>query len=191
MAFPWAAICKADLAGGHLVEDMRLGLDLAAAGYPAIFCPQAVVTSQFPTSASGSATQRQRWEHGHIHMILTLAPRFLRIALARRNLNLAILALDLAIPPLAVLTLILCGTLFLAGSAALSIGRNWGSTVAVVDLVAFFSAVMLAWLRWGREVLPAASALSIASYVLSKLGLYRDVLMRRAAATWVRTARSE
>src|SRR5262245_56051654 len=47
MAFPWDAICPADLASGWIVEDLKLGLDLALAGHPPLFCPSARVTSRF------------------------------------------------------------------------------------------------------------------------------------------------
>src|SRR5262245_48376388 len=72
MAFPWALIRSAQLASGQLVEDRALGLELAAAGRAPVFCPPAVVTSQFPSSADAAKKQRQRWEHGHIGLILTL-----------------------------------------------------------------------------------------------------------------------
>ena len=54
MAFPWRIIGSADLANGHLVEDMKLGLDLARAGHPPLFWPSAIVTSQFPLSIKGA-----------------------------------------------------------------------------------------------------------------------------------------
>jgi hypothetical protein len=38
MAFVWPQLAGAPLASGHLVEDMQLGLDLAAAGAPPRFC---------------------------------------------------------------------------------------------------------------------------------------------------------
>ena len=34
------------------MEDVKLGLDLALAGKPAVFCPSAGVTSNFPSSLS-------------------------------------------------------------------------------------------------------------------------------------------
>ncbi len=71
MAFPWAAISTAALASGHIVEDLKLGIDLARAGTPALFCPEARVTSYFPATAEGIAGQRTRWEHGHLGVILS------------------------------------------------------------------------------------------------------------------------
>ena len=85
MAFPWEVIRSAELASGLIVEDLKLGLDLAAGGHPPVFCPSAIVTSTFPTSAESATTQRQRWEHGHVGLILTKAPSLLYLALRRGN----------------------------------------------------------------------------------------------------------
>jgi hypothetical protein len=40
MAFPWDIIRSAELASGFIVEDLKLGLDLADAGHPPVFCPE-------------------------------------------------------------------------------------------------------------------------------------------------------
>src|SRR5438105_4024860 len=42
MAFPWTLIRSVELSSGHIVEDLRLGLDLANSGCAPIFCPSAV-----------------------------------------------------------------------------------------------------------------------------------------------------
>ena len=67
MAFPWPLISRpALLAGGHLVEDMMLGVELALLGRAARFAPQALVTSAFPPPGAAARSQRTRWEHGHL-----------------------------------------------------------------------------------------------------------------------------
>ena len=48
MAFPWPLLRDAVLADGNIVEDMQLGLDLAAAGRPPRFCPEAGCAVSFP-----------------------------------------------------------------------------------------------------------------------------------------------
>ena len=74
MAFPWEVIQSANLATEHLVEDLKLGLDLAAAGHPPLFCPAAIVKSTFPPTLKGAANQRERWEHGHMGLSFAKAP---------------------------------------------------------------------------------------------------------------------
>ena len=58
MAFPWDVIRSADLASGSIVEDLKLGLDLALAGNPPIFCPSPGVISDFPLTVEGIQSQR-------------------------------------------------------------------------------------------------------------------------------------
>jgi cellulose synthase/poly-beta-1,6-N-acetylglucosamine synthase-like glycosyltransferase len=188
MAFPWSVISAVELATGHIVEDLRLGLDLALAGRPAVFCPSAVVTSHFPVAARAAATQRERWEYGQISMI-ALVPRLLWRAAQCRNGGLAVLVLDMVVPPLALLALLLVATLVFTGAAALLAGSYLGLWLAVIDLAGFLVVVLLAWLRWGRDILPAASVRTIGFYLLAKLALYRRLL--RGGATWVRTARTK
>ena len=53
MAFPWKVIEARSLATSEIVEDLALGLDLAAAGAAPIFCADAVVRSEFPSVGRG------------------------------------------------------------------------------------------------------------------------------------------
>src|SRR5450432_1851679 len=109
MIFPWDVIRSAPLASGNLVEDLKLGLDLAAVGKAPLFFPFVIGTSTFPMSDKGTDSQRQRWVQGHIGMILKTAPRLLFLAIKRRNLDLLVLTLDLAVPPLSLLGLLIVG----------------------------------------------------------------------------------
>lgn len=194
MAFPWALIADAPLATGHLAEDMQLGLDLARAGHPPRFCEAAIVTSHFPASAQATTTQRTRWEHGHLGLIGQRAWPLAREAWRRRDRRLAAMALDLAVPPLALLVL-LVAVLWLA-AAGLS---QWvpaarapaaAFALASAAALALAAAVLAAWLRWGRQWLSAWDLLGIPLYVLGKLGVYARFLTRRQTA-WVRTGRGD
>ena len=84
MAFPWPMLRDAPLATGHLVEDMQLGLDLARAGTPPLFCPAAGVSSVFPLDRAAARTQRTRWEHGHLSMLAGVGPRLLALGAGAR-----------------------------------------------------------------------------------------------------------
>ena len=76
MAFAWQDLAVLNLATGHLVEDLKLGLECAALGKPPMFCPDAVVNSHFPTSQEGLNIQRKRWEHGHLGWCWLRGPSF-------------------------------------------------------------------------------------------------------------------
>ena len=182
MAFPWDVIGRAELASGLVVEDLKLGLDLTALGHAAVFCPTARVTSHFPSTAKATGTQRQRWEGGHVGVIATTLPRLLGRALAQRNWDLLALTLDLAVPPLSLLAVLVTAMLALSALFALLGFASPALAVSVATFVAFVVAAILAWLRCGRDVLPAAALISIVPYVLGKFRLYRAILGGKSGA---------
>jgi len=189
MAFPWEIIYSADLASGSIVEDLKLGLELALAGSPALFCPSARVTSQFPISVEGTKSQRSRWEEGHVSMILTKVPHFLYEAIARKDIHLFALTLDMAIPPLSLLVILVGGIALVAAVAALLGFSSAGLAISAACIVALALAVFLSWLRYGRDILPPSSFGAIVSYVFSKLPIYRRLLSGDAASRWTRANR--
>ena len=99
MALPWKVVGEAKLATANVVEDMQLGLDLVAAGTSPLFLAETVLTSPLPTQQIAIRSQRTRWEHGHLKMILAHVPRLFGKAISRCRLDLFWLAFDLAIPP--------------------------------------------------------------------------------------------
>ena len=189
MAFPWSVIRAASLASGHLVEDLRLGLDLARAGTAAQFCPSAVVTSEFPETQEGVQSQRRRWERGHLQMIAAIAPRYFYVALTRGNWELLALVLDLSVPPLSLLALLVLVAAAGAIGAAL-VGSSFAAVIiSAAAFAAFGAAIVLSWQLQGRQILPLQSLPSIVPYVLGKLRLYAGMLLHRSNARWIRTDR--
>lgn len=188
MAFPWGRICEAKLANASIVEDMKLGIDLALAGRPALFCPDAGVCSSFPEASAAQQTQRTRWEHGHLEVILREFPRLLGHGLLRGDIPTLALALDLSIPPLALLVLSLFGLCAATGLVAVGGGSTWPFLLACLGLALVAIAVLLAWMGWGRAVISLATLLSAPFYVLAKIPLYIRFLTRRQKE-WVRTDR--
>ena len=190
MAFPWECISSANLATGAAVEDLKLGLDLARAGHPPLFCPSAGINSQFPSSIKGTKSQRERWEQGHIGMIATVMPRLYE-SLTRRNFRLFILTLDMAVPPLTLLGMLLCSMLLISLVGVLFGLSSTSLIVSATSLLAYFAAVALCWLKFGRDILPLKSIASVAFYVLGKLPLYRQILSRGGSSHWIRTDREK
>jgi cellulose synthase/poly-beta-1,6-N-acetylglucosamine synthase-like glycosyltransferase len=191
MAFPWAVLAAADLASGWIVEDLKLGLDLASAGHPPLFCPAAIVTSGFASSIKGAGIQRKRWEQGHIATILKLAPRLLFDAVVTRRWAVAALTLDLVVPPLTLLAILSAGVLVVSASAALLGLSPAALAISTVSLLAFTTAAFLAWLKCGRDVLPLGAAFLLAPYIFRKLGLYRQIAADKTEARWIRTDRTK
>jgi cellulose synthase/poly-beta-1,6-N-acetylglucosamine synthase-like glycosyltransferase len=188
MAFPWSTIHGAELASGHIVEDLKLGLDLARAGQPPQFCPEALVTSTFPESAEGARTQRARWEHGHLSVILSETPRLLWSALRQGDLNVLALALDLSVPPLALLALLIALGWIPSGLLYLLSGAQFPLSTIVLASILFVIAVLLSWLRFGRQILSAQDLALAALYPLWKIPLYLRFLVARQIS-WVRSKR--
>jgi cellulose synthase/poly-beta-1,6-N-acetylglucosamine synthase-like glycosyltransferase len=176
------------LANASIVEDMKLGIDLAVAGHPSLFCPEVRVSSEFPLERHAARTQRTRWEHGHLDMILSQLPRLVMRAFIARDLRLLGLALDLAVPPLALLAtwlLALAGAglvLKLFGSAP------WFFAFTVSPLCLATAAILVAWRGWGRNLVAAEALWAVPRYVLAKFPLYLRFLAQRQKS-WVKTAR--
>lgn len=191
MAFPWLVIGSTSFASSALTEDRQLGLALAEVRKAPLFCPAACVTSHFAGSAKGAATQRRRWEEGNIHMILREAPSYFVRAVATGNIPLLALALDSMVPPLSLLALLTGAMFLITGAAALAGASPVAFTISSVALVGLIAAVLLAWLKYGRHVLPVRALPLIAAYVLGKLPLYRQIFSGRKASTWVRTDREK
>lgn len=188
MAFPWTCISAIALATGHLVEDLKLGLDITAAGAPPLLCPRALVTSYFPSSEEGLASQRTRWEHGYLGVIIKDGPSVVLRSLRDRNGPLLALALDLCVPPLTLLAMITAAVWMI--SAALEIFAHSADPllIASLDALALFGSVLLCWLRYGRQILSLNDLAQAANYVIWKLPLYARFLIARQIH-WVRSKR--
>lgn len=188
MAFPWQLISQADLANDNMVEDMKLGIDLAGLGYPPSFCPNAQILSDFPSSAQTTVKQRTRWEHGHLATLLAEAPGLLRLGFKRRDLAVIAMALDLAVPPLTVLALVLSLLLGFGIVGAWFAGPSLAFWLPLILCGTFAAAVITAWLRFGRDLLSWRGLCAVPWYMLRKIPLYAGFLFNRQQG-WVKTER--
>jgi cellulose synthase/poly-beta-1,6-N-acetylglucosamine synthase-like glycosyltransferase len=192
MAFPWDVVQSANLASGAIVEDLKLGLDLAIAGHPPVFCPTARVDSEFASSAKGAHNQRRRWEHGHINMILSAALPLIAAGMRRRDAGLVTLGLDLSVPPLALLVILLVFSVCISAALVFAGGWTLPLIIGLVNLSAFAFAVLIAWRNFGRQIMSLNSMLSIPAYVLGKASLYWQLLLSRdRVQRWIRTDRGQ
>ena len=124
-------------------------------------------------------------------MILTTVPRLVWKAVIARNFPLLALTLDLAIPPLSLLVILLVGTLFIAVLAMFLGASPAPFTITVVTFAALIVAILSAWVRFGRDILPIGSVFSVVSYVLAKFPIYYRALSLNVTSQWTRTDRKK
>jgi cellulose synthase/poly-beta-1,6-N-acetylglucosamine synthase-like glycosyltransferase len=172
MAFPWEVLRSINLASGCLVEDLKLGLDLALSGKFPLFCPEAVVTSDVAAGGSPSYSQRSRWEHGSIQTMITYLPRLFIGFCKAPDLRLIAMAMDLSIPPLALLALAISTYLAITCLFFLFSGISVPVIIACVTCSLFSVSILLAWWRYEREFLPLGRLVAAPTYAIKKLPLY-------------------
>lgn len=190
MAFPWPLIEQAELASGHIVEDLKLGLDFARQGQAPLFCSEAQVTSVFPVNAEGVQSQRTRWEHGHLGMMIKEGPRLLLESLRTKNLDLFALTIDMCVPPLALLTLLVLVFCLLGMMLWAVTGNALPWSLAIINPAILTLAVLLVWARFGRAILTFGNLAYAPIYALRKIPLYLKFLVHRQIE-WVRSHRDE
>lgn len=190
MMFPWRLIGDLQM-DGNLVEDLKLGLDAAAAGFPPRFYPSVVGTSEFPVSKRGSETQRQRWIQGHLRMIVRYLPKYLLRALVDRNLGLLVLVLDLLVPPFSLFLPLAAMTLFASVALYLFIGAATPLILSFVNVVAIVLAIFLGWIRYGQEIIAVRDIPGLFRSLLTRVRYYSNVYFGPKANTWIRTDRSK
>jgi cellulose synthase/poly-beta-1,6-N-acetylglucosamine synthase-like glycosyltransferase len=188
MAFPWLLLQTVNLAGNKTVDDMQLTIDFALQGTAPIYVPESRVTGRL-MQASHAASQRSRWEHGHIEVILTQVPRLLWTALAKRRWDLLILGLDLMIPPLSLLILL---WISLVG---IHLGAYFGGLVTGNMILLPIGAglpimlsIAIGWLKFGQNLLPLKAWTGLPHYLLWKIPIYAK-FMTQPQTRWIKTER--
>jgi cellulose synthase/poly-beta-1,6-N-acetylglucosamine synthase-like glycosyltransferase len=187
MIFPWKLICSAPLANDHLVEDLKLGLDLAASGHAPSFFPETIVTSEFPASSNGTDLQRERWTQGQLNVIAT-APALLMTSIRRRNIGLLVLTLDTLVPPLFLLALLMIVLLLLSACVAMLGGSNVPLIISVADLALLGMALSASWYQFGRRTIPLRKMFDVAG-IVARARLLTRIATGRTSKQWLRAKR--
>lgn len=189
MAFPWQSIKNVDLANGNIVEDMKLGVDFARANQAPLFYPHAKVWSFFPTATAVQQGQSKRWEHGHLAMILSEVPAMILDALKKGRGTLLAMALDLSVPPLALLVGLIGGLTAITGVLSVYFGLSTNAFyISLLALVLMAVSVLLAWWGWGRKILSLSNMLFIPVYILLKIPNHLGFVFKRQNS-WNKTKR--
>jgi cellulose synthase/poly-beta-1,6-N-acetylglucosamine synthase-like glycosyltransferase len=191
MAFPWLLLHGAPETEGHLVEDMVLGLELAMRGQSPRHCGVVRISSELPEELGAGLRQRRRWEHGQLQVLFRYGPRLFAAGLRRRRADLLALALDLMVPPLALLVA-LQGTLVIGSLVTLivRVASPLPLLISSAALLAVAIGVSVGWWRFARSTIRAIELLFVPVYLLWKTPLYVGLAIKGRQRAWERTARS-
>ncbi|WP_404785323.1 glycosyltransferase family 2 protein [Altericista sp. CCNU0014] len=188
MAVPWALLAPISLAGNRNADDMQLTVDLALQGASPIYEPRSRVMGRLML-AEDAYSQRTRWEHGHLRMILTQVPRLLKAVLVQRRFDLLILACDMAIPPLSLFMLLWIGLVFLnLGALGIGLVNPLSFILSLLAGLPIVLGVWTAWHRFGRTLLPSQNWMEIPSYLFWKAPIYIKFAIR-PQTRWLKTER--
>ncbi len=191
MAFPWAVFSRAELATSNIVEDLKLGQELADAGHAPLFVEQATVWSAAETDRN-TLSQRSRWEGGYLQNAVRVAPSFLVKAATRGDLRGLWAAINLMIPPISLLMLLDLVALALAGLAWWLAGAGaWPGLILAATVFLAGAALALAWLAGGSKFVTIGGLARVPFYLLWKLPLYLGFARGGVPKEWLRTGRAE
>jgi cellulose synthase/poly-beta-1,6-N-acetylglucosamine synthase-like glycosyltransferase len=190
MALPWRLLVPISLAGNRNADDMQLTVDLSLQGPSPVYEPRSQVVGRL-MRAEDAYSQRTRWEHGHLRMILTQVPRLLKAMVIQWRFDLLVLACDMAIPPLSLFMLLWIGIAFL-NLGALSFGVV-NALSFILSLLAGFPIILGVWMAWhqfGRSLLPSQNWKEIPSYLFWKAPIYLKFMIS-PQTRWLKTERDE
>lgn len=171
-----------------VVEDVEYGIKLGEAGHRVRFAREACVYGQVASTEQNARTQRARWEGGRSRLARMFVPRLLARAIRTRDPVCLDLALDLLVPPVAILFAAVA--LGLALSIALSLAAGspllplWLWTACAAALVAHG---VRGWQLSDTGMRGLLDVVHIPGFVVWKLALR----LRRSWGTeeWIRSPR--
>lgn len=189
MALPWPLFASCPLSTDSIVEDIALGLHFSAIGSP----PQLITGASVWSDASderGTFVQRRRWEGGFLDLAARVAPGVLWQSFRRFDLRGLVAALDLCVPPLALLMLVNGFAIMVAGALTLVSGAHlWPLVVHCMLLAIAAVVILLAWWREGRAFISLSVLLRLPLYVAWKAPLYLGLAGRGTPREWLRPGR--
>lgn len=189
MAIPFAIFSASDRVHSSIVEDLALGLELAASGHAPRLETNAFVWSD-GSSEAGTLTQRRRWEGGFLATALRQGPQELRRGILGGELGAVLSGLDLLIPPLALFAIVNCAALLVSATITFALGLDWWPVMTLLAVLSTaFVAILLAWFRDGREFISLAVLARVPFYVIWKIPMYLGLARRGAPSEWLRTGR--
>lgn len=189
MAMPFDQFRASAKTRSSIVEDLALGLELAAAGHPPMLVSNALVWSESSTE-QGTLVQRRRWEGGFLSTALKWGFREALQGVATGRPRTILAGLDLMVPPLALFAILNVAALIVAGVLTFALGSAWWPVIIQFGLLLLaLLAVFAAWLREGRAFISLGVLARLPLYVLWKLPMYVGLARGGTPKEWLRTGR--
>lgn len=186
MAFPWRIFERATLASSNIAEDLQLGIELAEGGTPTLFIEEAAVWSD-PETRGKMLAQRERWEGGFLQNAVSSAPLILGRSLRCADPRGLWAAMNLLIPPLALLTLLDTAALVVGGLAWMMGASAWPTAILAFSLMLSGLAILSAWVTGGSRFVTIGSLARIPAYVIWKIPMYLRFVRHGTPQNWIRT----
>ena len=189
MAFPWPMFAEAELATSNIVEDLKLGQELADSGHGPLFVEQATVLSDAETERN-TLSQRSRWEGGFLQNAFRVGPPMLIRSMLRWDIRGVWAALNAMIPPFALLFLLDSVAAALAAAIAwLASASYWPSVLLSGSLFVSLTALGLTLCAGGSRFVGLNTLLRAPIYILWKLPMYLTFARGNTPKEWLRTRR--
>jgi hypothetical protein len=121
---------------------------------------------------------------------LRQAPREIRRGILGGEPGSILSGLDLMIPPLALFAIVNLAALVISAAFTFVLGLEWWPVLSLLGALAIaFLAILLAWLREGREFISLGVLVRLPLYVIWKIPMYLGLARRGAPSEWLRTGR--
>jgi exopolysaccharide biosynthesis WecB/TagA/CpsF family protein len=172
------------------VEDLEYTVNLRLAGYRPLYVPAARVAGPVPHGYRGMRGQRLRWEGGRWHVVRSRLGPLLRQAVSR-DPGLLDAAIDLAVPPLGLLTLgVLAGGTMTAVAVALHRAAAWSLSPWLLAVAAILLFVLVGLRSAGAPASTWLALLESPRFLLWKALTYTRLLSGFDPRRWERAERS-
>ncbi len=173
------------------VEDLEFSLQLRLEGIEPRFAAGAHVSGPGSASRSGAVRQRMRWEGGRFHAVRTYLWPLVRSAATRRDPRLLDAALDLATPPLSLLSIALgAGAAITAAAVLLHAEPAWALAPWLTGLALVVAFVVIGLRAVDAPVSTWRALLRAPAFLAWKTLTYVRLLRGFDVKAWDRTDRA-
>ncbi|QDU34538.1 N-glycosyltransferase [Poriferisphaera corsica] len=173
---------------GHIVEDMKMGIDFMLIDKaPILDC--SFINSDLPRNDVDIHLQRQRWEHGHIQIIAEFVPQFIKKMYKSPKLSLLLFCIDLVFPPLALYFMLLFVIEFI--TIILSIVFDYYLPVLLLFVTNIIFVIIFFYAIWWHDQDRVLKSLwwRLPKYMIRKVPIYLRAMLGNYSG-WNKTKRT-